>query len=122
MNNVWRNGERLWDRNSFVQATWQDELFNRWSVRVNAKYANDYTRYINNDDKLIHVENQYLQQEAYFTMAHKVRIFDWWDVSAAYDLNTMLSACMQTPIASPIGSALPLPSISKTTYASKPAY
>ena len=86
VNNVWRNGERLWDRNSFVQATWQDELFNRWSVRVNAKYANDYTRYINNDDKLIHVENQYLQQELYLTMANKVRIFDWWDVSAAYDL------------------------------------
>ena len=86
VNNVWRNGERLWDRNSFLQASWQDELFNRWSVRVNAKYANDYTRYINNDDKLIHVENQYLQQELYFTMAHKVRIFDWWDVSAAYDL------------------------------------
>ena len=86
VNNVWRNGERLWDRNSFLQASWQDELFNRWSVRVNAKYANDYTRYINNDDKLIHVENQYLQQEAYLTMAHKVRIFDWWDVSAAYDM------------------------------------
>ena len=85
VNNVWRNGERLWDRNSFVQATWQDELFNRWSVRANMKYANDYTRYINNDDKLIRVENQYLQQEFYFTMAHKVRIFDWWDVSAAYD-------------------------------------
>ena len=86
VNNVWHNGERLWDRNSFVQATWQDELFNRWSVRVNAKYANDYTRYINNDDKLIHVENQYLQQEVYLTMAHKVKIFDWWDVSAAYDM------------------------------------
>ena len=86
VNNVWRNGERLWDRNSFVQATWQDEIFNRWSVRVNAKYANDYTRYINNDDKLIHVENQYLQQEAYLTMANKVRIFDWWDMSAAYDM------------------------------------
>ena len=86
VNNVWRNGERLWDRNSFVQATWQDELFNRWSLRINAKYANDYTRYINNDDKLIHVENQYLQQELYLTMAHKIRIFDWWDVSAAYDM------------------------------------
>ena len=86
VNNVWRNGERLWDRNSFMQATWQDEFFNRWSLRANLKYANDYTRYINNDDKLIHVENQYLQQEVYFTMAHKVRIFDWWDISAAYDL------------------------------------
>ena len=86
VNNVWRNGERLWDRNSFVQATWQDELMKRWSVRVNAKYANDYTRYINNDDKMIHVENQYLQQELYLTIANKVRIFDWWDVSAAYDM------------------------------------
>ena len=86
VNNVWRNGERLWDRNSFLQVTWQDELFNRWSIKANMKYANDYTRYINNDDKLIRVENQYLQQELYFTMAHKVRIFDWWDVSAAYDV------------------------------------
>ena len=86
VNNVWRNGERLWDRNSFVQGTWQDEFFNRWSLRVNAKYANDYTRYINNDDKLIHVENQYLQQEFYLTMANKVSIFDWWDVSVAYDM------------------------------------
>ncbi len=86
VNNVWRNGERLWDRNSFVQVTWQDELYNRWSVRANMKYANDYTRYINNDDKLIRVENQYLQQEFYFTMSHKVCIFDWWDVSAAYDI------------------------------------
>ena len=86
VNNVWRNGERLWDRNSFVQATWQDELFDRWSIRVNAKYANDYTRYINNDDKLIRVENQYLQQEVYLTLANKVRLFDWWDVSAAYDI------------------------------------
>ena len=86
VNNVWRNGERLWDRNSFVQATWQDEFFGRWSTKANFKYANDYTRYINNDDKLIHVENQYLQQEVYFTFANKVAIFDWWDVSAAYDM------------------------------------
>ena len=33
VNNVWRNGERLWDRNTFVQAEWKDEWFNRWSTR-----------------------------------------------------------------------------------------
>ncbi|MCM1034203.1 MAG: TonB-dependent receptor [Paludibacter sp.] len=85
VNNVWRNGERLWDRNSFVQGSWTDEFFNRWSIKANAKYANDYTHYINNDDKLLHVENEYLQQELYFTVANKVEIYNWWDLSLAYD-------------------------------------
>lgn len=85
VNNVWRNGERLWDRNSFVQGTWQDEFFNRWSLKANFKYANDYTRYINNDDRLLHVENEYLQQEVYATLAGKVALFNWWDVAVAYD-------------------------------------
>ena len=86
VNNVWRRGERLWDRNTFVQSSWQDEFFNRWSVKVNAKYAFDYTRYVNNDDKLIHVDNIYKQQEAYLSWANKVAIFNWWDVSLSYDL------------------------------------
>ena len=86
VNNVWRRGERLWDRDMFVQSSWQDEFFNRWSVKVNAKYAFDYTRYVNNDDKLIHVDNIYKQQEAYLSWANKVAIFNWWDVSLSYDL------------------------------------
>lgn len=86
VNNVWRRGERLWDRNTFVQSSWQDEFFNRWSVKVNAKYAFDYTRYVNNDYKLIHVDNIYKQQEAYLSWANKVAIFNWWDMSLSYDL------------------------------------
>ena len=85
VNNVWRNGERLWDRNSFVQATWQDEWFNRWSTRVLFKYANDYTHYKNYDDKLLPSDNEYLQQEYYVSLANKVQLFRWWDVSLAYD-------------------------------------
>lgn len=85
VNNVWRNGERLWDRNSFVQASWQDTYFKIWNIKANFKYAADYTRYLNNDDKLVHVENEYLQQETYFTIANKVELFKWWDVSLAYD-------------------------------------
>ncbi len=86
VNNVWRSGERLWDRNTFVQSSWQDEFFGRWSVKINAKYAFDYTRYVNNDDKLVRVDNIYKQQEAYLSWANKVIIFDWWDLSLAYDL------------------------------------
>ena len=85
VNNVWRNGERLWDRNTFVQGTWQDEWFNRWSTRLLIKYANDYTHYQNYDVKLLPANNEYLQQEVYISLANKVQIFNWWDMSVAYD-------------------------------------
>jgi outer membrane cobalamin receptor len=85
VNNVWRNGERLWDRNTFVQGQWQDEWFGRWSTRVLAKYANDYTHYQNYDERLLPSNNEYLQQEAYLALANKVQLFNWWDLSLAYD-------------------------------------
>ena len=85
VNNVWRNGERLWDRNTFVQGQWQDEWFGRWSTRLLAKYANDFTHYKNNDDRLLPADNKYLQQEFYLSLANKVQIFNWWDLSVAYD-------------------------------------
>ena len=85
VNNVWRNGERLWDRNTFVQLQWQDEWFDRWSTRLLAKYANDYTHYMNYDERLLPSNNEYLQQEAYVSLANKVQIFNWWDMSLAYD-------------------------------------
>lgn len=85
VNNVWRNGERLWDRNTFFQAQWQDEWFNRWQTRLLAKYANDYTHYQNYDIRLLPSNNVYLQQEAYLSCANKVQVFNWWDLSLAYD-------------------------------------
>ena len=85
VNNVWRNGERLWDRNSFVQAQWQDEWFGRWSTRLLAKYANDYTHYKNYDERLLPSNNEYTQQEVYLSLANKVQVFNWWDLSMAYD-------------------------------------
>ncbi len=85
VNNVWRNGERLRDRNSFVQGQWQDRWRNRWQTRVLVKYANDYTHYWNYDDKLLPADNEYLQQEVYLSLANQVTITKWWDVSVAYD-------------------------------------
>lgn len=86
VNNVWRNGERLWDRNLFAQGTWQDEFFNRWRIRLNFKYANDYTHYINKDARLLPTDNEYLQQEAYVSIVNKVEIMKWWDIACAYDM------------------------------------
>ena len=85
VNNVWRNGERLWDRNTFVQAQWQDEWWSRWSTRLLAKYANDYTHYLNYDERLLPSNNEYVQQEFYLSFANKICLFNWWDLSTAYD-------------------------------------
>ena len=85
VNNVWRNGERLWDRNTFVQAQWQDEWFDRWSTKLVCKYANDYTHYKNYDERLLPSDNEYLQQEVYLSLANKIQVFNFWDLSLAYD-------------------------------------
>ena len=85
VNNVWRNGERLKDRNTFVQAQWQEEWWNRWSTRLLLKYANDFTHYQNYDVRLLPSNNRYTQQEVYLSLANKVQLFNWWDVSLAYD-------------------------------------
>ena len=85
VNNVWRRGERLWDRNSFAQATGEYDFSRLWSVRLNFKYAHDYTRYVNNDDKLIHVDNIYKQREVYFSWANLLRPARELEISAAYD-------------------------------------
>lgn len=85
VNNVWHRGERLWDRNSFIQGMFEYNITPKLSTKVNAKYAFDYTHYVNNDDKLIHVDNIYKQRELYLSWANKYTILRNWDISLAYD-------------------------------------
>ena len=85
VNNVWRRGERLWDRNSFAQGMWENEFSRVYSLKFNFKYAYDYTRYVNNDDKLIHVDNTYKQKELYISVANRFTIMPNWEASVAYD-------------------------------------
>lgn len=85
VNNVWRRGERLWDRNSFAQGMFEYDVTRRYSTKVNLKYAFDYTQYVNNDDKLIHVDNTYRQREIYLSWANKVQLMPNWELSGAYD-------------------------------------
>lgn len=86
VNNVWRRGERLWDKNSFIQGSFQQDFTLKYSAKINLKYAFDFTHYINNDDKLIHVDNSYKQREIYFSWANKYALRPNWDISMAYDI------------------------------------
>jgi outer membrane cobalamin receptor len=85
VNNVWRNGERIWDVNSFLQGSFEMRVSKRFSARVNAKYAADRTHYVNNDYRLVTIDNLYKQKEVYASSANMFTLSDNWEASAAYD-------------------------------------
>lgn len=85
INNVWTNAQRQWDRNAFVQASFQREWVDGYDFMLNAKYANDYMRYLNPDTTLMFIDNTFLQQEVYLSMINKYSILPQWDVSLSVD-------------------------------------
>ncbi len=97
VNNVWTNAQRQWDRNAFVQGNFTHRWGN-YDFQVNAKYSNDHLRYLNPDTTRLYIDNTFLQQEFYFSTAHKYALASLfahapqelvWDVnlSADYQLN-----------------------------------
>lgn len=93
VNNVWRRGERLWDRNSFIQGTLRTTVVPWYRLQVAFKYAFDFVHYTNLDPTQLMVNNSYRQQEAYLSLANLFTITDWLSASCAYDFqyNTLLT-------------------------------
>lgn len=85
VNNVFRNGERQWDRNIFAQGSWENIFSKRYQMKVNAKYAYDYLHFLRDDPKELYIDNKYHQQEAYISMVSLTRITPWWDASLSTD-------------------------------------
>lgn len=86
VNNVFRNGERQWDRNFFVQGTFEYLFNNSYQLRINAKYAYDYLRFLRDEPDMLYVDNRYRQHEAYLSVANLLRITPWWDATFSADL------------------------------------
>ena len=87
VNNVWRRGERLWDNNSFVQTTYEQQLHDRIRLHAIAKYAYYQTHFVRNEaTAAFKVDNLYQQQELYGSVASAFQLIDHWYLSAAYDL------------------------------------
>lgn len=95
VNNVWKNSQRQWDRNAFVQGNFTKTLARGYDFQFNAKYSNDYMRYLNPDTTLMYIDNSFTQQEVYLSMAHRLAIVGvkgWvrnndinWDISVSAD-------------------------------------
>ncbi|BAV07574.1 Outer membrane cobalamin receptor protein [Filimonas lacunae] len=94
VNNIWKRSQRQWDRNFFVQGSFQKNISKGYDVQVNAKYANDYMRYLNPDTTLLLIDNRFKQQEWYASMAHKYSVSKKVDMNLATDFqyNTLWSS------------------------------
>lgn len=93
VSNKFNYNQRQWDRNTFIQANYQTNPGNRYNFMLNAKYADDYLRYV--DPEFITVDgimdNRFYQHELYVSAANRYHITKVWDVSlsADYQLNTL---------------------------------
>ncbi len=85
VNNVWQRSQRQWDRNFFIQGSYQKSISSKYDVLVNGKYANDYMRYLNPDTTLLYIDNSFVQQEAYLSLVNKYELLKNWDISLATD-------------------------------------
>ncbi|WP_134091757.1 TonB-dependent siderophore receptor [Olivibacter sp. XZL3] len=79
-------GQRQKDRNIFLQSSYRKE-FERYSFLANAKYANDYTHYLN--PNIIRIEgplaNDFLQQEVFLSLANRYQVNTQWHLSLSTD-------------------------------------
>ena len=78
-----------WDRDFFVQASWQHTFGERWQGKINAKYANEYLRYCTDypeNQNTARVDNHYRQNDGFVSVAGAYFPYDWLSVNAGYDM------------------------------------
>ncbi len=84
-----KNADRQWDNNFFVQGSLRKRINVWYSIKVNAKYANDYLRYVSDpslDASTMPVDNTYKQQEAYASLVNYFELYRWWSFSLSSDV------------------------------------
>ena len=70
------------------QSSFRKYFSQRYSLLLNGKYAYDYLHYLADprlDVTTMYVNNHYRQQEAYFSAANEIAVFDWWRFNIASD-------------------------------------
>lgn len=87
--NKFYSPQHLWDRNIFLHGSFKNVIREKYELLANAKYANDYTRYV--DPEFIMttgvLDNRYHQQEAYISLAQKYTAKPWWNIALSTDFS-----------------------------------
>ena len=90
-----RHEDRQWDTDGFLQGSVQ-KSWERFRLAASGKYACDWLHYLSDprlDMSTMYVDNHYLQQEAYASVAGEFRATEWLDFNYASDwqFNTLVA-------------------------------
>ena len=81
------NEDRQTDRNFFVQSLFRKNFTPLYSLKIQAKYANDYMNYVMPPQTTLEpMDNHYYQQEFYLTATNLFCITPEWSANLATDL------------------------------------
>ena len=83
------NVGREWDRDFFVQASFQHEFLGHHRVKANAKYTNEYLRYCTDypeNQNTARVNNHYRQEDGYGALCYGYTPWPWLSLSTSYDV------------------------------------
>ncbi len=95
VNHNFDSDQREWDRDMFLQSSYQTNPTNRDSWQINAKYSNDYTSYLDPDITTTRglLNDKYIEKEFYFSVANRYRVTKQlsFNLSADYQRNSLNS-------------------------------
>ncbi|MBO7069406.1 MAG: TonB-dependent receptor [Bacteroidaceae bacterium] len=88
LSDKYTNVGREWDRDFFVQASYQERFFRRLLFKANTKYTNEYLRYCTKypeNQNTARVDNHYRQQDVYGALCAAYQPWSWLSLSSSYD-------------------------------------
>lgn len=89
LSDKYTNVGREWDKDLFVQASYQHSFNSRFQIKTNTKYAYEYLRYCTDypeNQNTARVNNHYRQHDAYTAVSGAYFPFKWLSVNAGYDM------------------------------------
>ena len=89
LSDKYTNIGREWDRDIFIQGSWQHYWDKVHLLRLNAKYSHEYLRYNTNyeeNQNTARVDNHYYQNDGYLSAAYCFSPFHWMYLNVSYDI------------------------------------
>lgn len=88
LSDKYNNIGREWDRDCFVQASYQHSFSDKWQFKINSKYAYESLRYCTNypeNQNTAKVDNHYRMHDAFAALSTAYFPVKWLSFNIAYD-------------------------------------